>query len=75
MSNTSSIKKDCLRGGCPEWYYAQHAGKIFTKCERCGWDEEEANRRKKIPLTLCKDGLRRIIIPKKPVSKMEGKDV
>ena len=36
------------------------------KCAGCGWDPEEAERRKKElaekGLTLCEDGLRRLII-------------
>lgn len=31
-------------------------------CENCGFNPQEAERRKNIPLTLCKDGLRRKII-------------
>lgn len=31
-------------------------------CEYCGFNAEEAERRKKLPLVLCPDGLRRKII-------------
>lgn len=48
--------KGCLRGSCDD----------IRECSRCGWNEKEATRRKKIPLTLCEDGLRRKIIPRKP---------
>lgn len=31
-------------------------------CAHCGFNPEEAKRRKEIPLTLCEDGLRRKIL-------------
>lgn len=34
-------------------------------CPRCGWNEEEAKRRKVIPLTMQEDGLRRKILPRR----------
>lgn len=39
-------------------------GKFCKKqdCERCGFNPEEAERRKDIPLTECDDGLRRKIL-------------
>ena len=36
------------------------------ECARCGWNDEEAERRKAMPLTLCEDGLRRKILPPRP---------
>lgn len=65
---TSKINKDCLRGGCERWFYSQTGNDPVNieECERCGWNKEEDARRKKIEPTLCKDGLRRIIIPAKP---------
>lgn len=35
-------------------------------CDRCGFNKPEADRRREIPLTLCKDGLMRKLIPVKP---------
>ena len=36
------------------------------ECRHCGWDDEEAERRKAMPLALCEDGLRRKILPPRP---------
>lgn len=36
------------------------------RCEGCGWCREEYISRRAIPLTLCKDGLRRKILPPRP---------
>lgn len=33
------------------------------QCEHCGWNDEEAERRRHIPLKWCEDGLRRKILP------------
>ena len=46
----------CLKSGCDD----------IRECSRCGWNEKEAARRKKIPLKLREDGLHRKIIPRKP---------
>lgn len=39
-----------------------------NNCKRCGWNPSEAKKRKKIlaenGLTLCEDGLKRLILPK-----------
>lgn len=32
-------------------------------CQQCGWNVEEARRRKAIPLTVQEDGTRRKILP------------
>lgn len=53
---TEEKVKGCLKGRCDD----------IQGCSRCGWNEKEDARRKKIPLTLCEDGLRREIIPRKP---------
>ena len=55
MLNEKERPKGCLNVTC--W---DHRG-----CSRCGFFEEEAERRKQIPLTLCEDGLRRKLIPPK----------
>lgn len=62
--------KDCLRGGCERWYYNQTGPTTvwIEDCWRCGFNVLENERRQKIPLTLCEDGLRRKIIPAKPSS-------
>ena len=69
--------RDCLRGGCERWFYAQE-GMAQTcyvdECWRCGFNILEDKRRKQIPLTLCSDGLRRKLIEKKPEYEGE-KDV
>ena len=63
-----SQNKDCLRGGCESWFNAYaRTGEYIEECWRCGFNVLEAERRKKTELTLCDDGLRRKIIPKKPV--------
>lgn len=36
------------------------------ECEHCGWNDEEAERRKHIPLQWCPDKLRRKILPPRP---------
>ena len=33
------------------------------ECQRCGFDKDEAARRKAIPLTPCEDGTRHKVIP------------
>ena len=57
MRDISQVKENCL---CPSSY-------CYRNCERCGFDKDENERRKQIPLTLCPDGLRRKIIPRRPV--------
>ena len=36
------------------------------ECEHCGWNDEVAAQRKRIPLRWCEDGLRRKILPPRP---------
>ena len=36
------------------------------ECEHCGWNDEEAERRKHIPLQWCPDNPRRKILPQRP---------
>lgn len=55
MLNENKRPKGCMNVTCFD-----HRG-----CSRCGFFEEEAARRKMIPLTLCKDGLMRKLIPRK----------
>lgn len=55
MSHKISATDNCIKNGC----------RYAVDCERCGFDRAENERRKKIPLTLCKDGLMRKIIPRK----------
>ena len=43
----------------------------YRGCDNCAWNPEEADRRSKIPLTLCKDGLRRKIISHRPTDLEE----
>lgn len=43
---------DCLMGGCPFF-----TG--YVNCLKCGFNRYEDTRRKKIPLTVGPDGLRR----------------
>ena len=66
MSKIDVKNENCLRGGCVRWRGAVSAGLTFTACERCGFDKQEADRRMKIPLTLCRDGLKRKLIPPSP---------
>ena len=55
----------CLKGSCT----------VNRECARCGFNEKEDARRKQIPLTLGKDGLRRKIIPRKhPIDGGENDD-
>ena len=46
-----------------------------TSCQHCGWNAEEADHRKKLltemGLTLCKDGLQRLIITRDQNKKPE----
>ena len=56
----------CLRNGCERWLWAKDNGYLpLLECETCGFNVLEDARRKKIPLTLCEDGLRRKIISRK----------
>lgn len=73
---TSKINKDCLRGGCERWYFNQDGPNpiALNECARCGFNIAEDEMRKKIPLTLGKDGLRRKIIPAKPQYWPEDKE-
>lgn len=36
------------------------------ECAHCGWNDEEAERRRHIPLKWCEDGMRRKILPPRP---------
>lgn len=36
------------------------------QCERCGWNRQEYERRKALPLVRGEDGLRRKILPPRP---------
>ncbi len=49
------MKYQCTHDACvAEWKF----------CKFCGFEASEAEKRKKIPLTLCEDGLKRkILIP------------
>lgn len=38
-------------------------------CERCGFNSAEAERRKRLPLYLCADGLARVFVAQKPKRK------
>lgn len=56
----------CLRNGCERWFWAKDINNLpLLDCETCGFNILEDQRRKKIPLTLCEDGLRRKIITKR----------
>ena len=55
VSHLNQSKPNCLMGSCT----------MGGDCERCGFDRKEDERRKKLPLTLCEDGLMRKIIPKR----------
>ena len=73
--NTDPIRNaNCMRGGCARWWGAAKAKLKFTECERCGFDYKEDERRKQLPLVMCKDGLQRKIIPAKPVVSVENND-
>ena len=65
MAKLELKNKDCLRGGCLRWQYAQKEmpTPYIEACWRCGFNVAEDLRRKQIPLTLCDDGLRRKLIP------------
>lgn len=65
MAKLELKNKDCLRGGCLRWQYAQKEAPTpyVEACWRCGFNVAEDLRRKQIPLTLCDDGLRRKLIP------------
>lgn len=47
-----------------------------NSCTHCGWNAEEAEHRKKLltekGVTLCKDGLQRLIITREKNEKTEG---
>ena len=57
---------NCLLGGC--------AG-AFT-CADCGFNPKESERRKRLPLYLCADGLTRVFVARKkkprPVKELPG---
>ena len=57
------LSEFCIYGGCD----------VPRGCARCGFNREEDARRKELPLTLCKDGLRRKIIPIKLVVETKEK--
>lgn len=54
----------CTKSGCAD---AKLHGNAC--CKRCGFEQHEAKKREDIPLTLCADGLRRKLIPRKPTSQ------
>lgn len=50
----SKLMENCRFGGCSE-------GKANgTACQHCGFDKDEHERRKKLPLVRCEDGLVRM---------------
>ena len=55
MNETDKRPENCLCGGCYQ----------IGMCKRCGFDKTENERRKKLPLVKCSDGLMRKIIPAK----------
>jgi len=57
----------CIKNGCEEWYGVakNDLRKANAMCVRCGFSKTEDELRKKLPLTLCEDGLRRKLIPPK----------
>lgn len=55
------FRKHCQLGGCEN--------KTNKCCVECGFQKEEARRRKQIPAVMCKDGLRRKIIRRKTVCR------
>lgn len=55
MNEKPKPPENCLKNGC---YWP-------SNCSRCGFNKAEAERRKKLPLVLWSDGLRRKIIPRK----------
>ena len=61
MLNEKKPPANCLKGGC---YWP-------SGCSSCGFDKNEAERRKQLPLVLCKDGLRRKIISTKTKTEKE----
>lgn len=52
----------CRMHGCEKWESAAKRNKPFNYCEMCGFNYKEDDRRKKIPLTMGRDGLQRKII-------------
>lgn len=62
-----SSVNNCTAGGC----------KGPHECKGCGFDRKEAERRKRLPLYLCTDGLARMFIVRKaekpkPVEELPG---
>lgn len=76
MAKLEEKNKDCLRGGCLRWQYAQKEAPTpyIDACWRCGFNIMEDARRKQIPLTLCDDGLRRKLIPPRQGVETEVED-
>ncbi len=62
MSKRIMPPTNCLAGGCS----------TIGFCSRCGFDDAENERRKELPLVLCRDGLRRKIIPRKDQEQEEA---
>ena len=52
MAKLELKNKDCLRGGCLRWQYAQKEAPTpyIEACWRCGFNVAEDLRRKQIPL-------------------------
>lgn len=48
-----------------------------SQCFRCGWNEQEARYRQRLlsvnGLTMCSDGLRRLVLPERNFVKEESK--
>ncbi len=76
MAKLELKNKDCLRGGCLRWQYAQKEAPTpyIEACWRCGFNVAEDLRRKQIPLTLCDDGLLRKLIPPRHGVETEVED-
>lgn len=45
----------CTMGGCGTLWYP-------GACKKCGFNKDEAERRRKLPMEVCPDGLRRKIL-------------
>lgn len=62
MNKKPKPPENCLKDGC-FWP---------SGCSHCGFDKAENERRKKLPLVMCHDGLRRKIIPRKNQEQEEA---
>ena len=65
---------NCLRDGCEDWRNARAAKRQFYGCLTCGFDIDENQRRKDLPLVEDKNGLLHKVIGREEKQDADSSD-